>query len=89
MEIAKNEYLSILWTINAHNGHILKELCMHLERYLQLFVSAVFVFANKWSHINCQSTNEFPMKIWYKYNMNYNPDVRIIKFTKFERKWMN
>lgn len=70
-------------------GHILRELRMHLERYLYLFVSAVFVFANKWSHINCPSTNELSMKIWYKYNMNYNPDVRKIKVTKFERKWMN
>lgn len=70
-------------------GHILRELHMHLERYLYLFVSAVFMFANKWRHINSPSTNELPMKIWYKYNMNYNPDVRKIKVTKFERKWMN
>jgi hypothetical protein len=52
-----------------------------------MFVAAIFIIAKLWKQSRCPTTDEWIMKLWYMYTMEYylvtwNNDI------EFEGRWM-
>jgi hypothetical protein len=54
-----------------------------------MFIAALFIIARSWKEPRCPSTEEWILKMWYIYTMEYYTGIKDNKFMKFLRKWMD
>jgi hypothetical protein len=52
-----------------------------------MFIAALFTIAKLWKQLRCPTTDEWIMKLWYMYTMEYYSATRN-NDTVFEGKWM-
>jgi hypothetical protein len=52
-----------------------------------MFITALFTIAKIWKHLWCPTTDEWIMKLWYIYTMEYYSAIRN-NYMWFEGKWM-
>jgi hypothetical protein len=52
-----------------------------------MFIAALFTIAKLWKQFRCPTTNEWIMKLWYVYTMEYYSATRNNDMG-FEAKWM-
>jgi hypothetical protein len=53
-----------------------------------MFLAAIFIVARIWNEPRCLSTEEWILKIWYIYIMEYYSAIKNSEFMKFLGKWM-
>ena len=55
---------------------------------LHLFIAALFIKARSWKEPICPSVDEWILKLWHIYTMEYYSAIRNNDFMKFLGKWM-
>ena len=53
-----------------------------------MFIAALFIIARSWKEPRCRSVDEWILKLWYIYTMEYYSATRNNDFMKYLRKWM-
>jgi hypothetical protein len=53
-----------------------------------MFIEALFIIARSWKEPKCPSTEEWILKMWYIYTMEYYTAIKNNEFMKFIGKWM-
>ena len=56
--------------------------------YCPLFIAASFILARNWKEPWCPSTEEWILKMWYIYTVEYNATIKYNELMKFADKWM-
>jgi hypothetical protein len=54
-----------------------------------MFITALFIIARSWKGLRCPSTEEWILKMWYIYTMEYYSAIKNNEFMKFLGKWMH
>ena len=54
-----------------------------------MFIAALFTIARTWKQPRCPSTDEWIMKLWYIYTMEYYSAIKRNAFGSVLMKWMN
>jgi hypothetical protein len=52
-----------------------------------MFITAQFIIAKLWKHLRCPTTDEWIIKLWYIYTMEYYSAINN-NYMWFEGKWM-
>jgi hypothetical protein len=53
-----------------------------------MFIAALFTIAKVWKQLNCHTTNEWIMKTWYLYTMEFYLATKKNETLSFTSKWM-
>ena len=54
-----------------------------------MFIAALFTVARKWEQPKCPSTDEWIMKMWHIYTMEYYSAIKRNKIELFVVRWMD
>ena len=54
-----------------------------------MLIAALFIIARSWKEARCPSTEEWILKMWYIYTMEYYSAIKKNEFMKFLAKWMD
>jgi len=52
-----------------------------------MFIAALFIIARSWNEPRCPSTEEFILKMWYIYTMEYHSAIKNNDNVQFIGKW--
>ena len=58
------------------------------DTYIPLFITALFTIARTWKQPTCPSTDEWIMKLWYIYTMEYYSAIKRNAFKSVLMRWM-
>jgi hypothetical protein len=53
-----------------------------------MLITAIFIIARSWKEPRCPSTEEWILKMWYIYTIEYYSGIKNNDFMKFTGKWM-
>jgi hypothetical protein len=56
------------------------------DNYISVFIAALFTIDKIWKQLRCPTTDEWIMKLWYIYKMEYYSAIRN-NDVRFEGKW--
>jgi hypothetical protein len=59
------------------------------DTYSTMFIASLFIIARSWKEPRCPSTEEWILKMWYIYTMEYYSAIKHNEFMKFLGKWMD
>ena len=54
-----------------------------------MFIAALFTIARTWKQPRCPSTDEWIMKLWYIYTMEYYLAIKRNKILPFAEMWLD
>ena len=54
-----------------------------------MFTAALFTIARTWNQPKCTSTDEWIMKMWHIYTMEYYPAIKRNELELFVASWMD
>ena len=46
------------------------------DRYIPMFIAALFTITRTWKQLRCSSADEWIRKLWYKYRMEYYSTIK-------------
>ena len=64
-------------------GKYTKETRIERETCTPMFIAALFIVVRTWKQPRCLSADEWIIKLWYIYTMEYYSAVKKITFEKF------
>ena len=54
-----------------------------------MFIAALFIIARTWKQPKCPSTEEWTMKMWYIYTMEYYSAIERNEIVPFAEMWID
>jgi hypothetical protein len=87
---SKNVKIELLYDPVMHLGIFPKEYKAgyHKDTCTPVFIAALFTITKLWKQPRCPTTDEWIMKLWYRYTMDYYSATRNNDMG-FDGKWMN
>lgn len=62
---------------------------MSTKRHTQVFIGAVFIITEKWKQLECPSTSEWIIKMWYIHTIEYYSASKKNRLLTHATKWIN
>ena len=66
-----------------------EEIKIEKDRFIPMFIAALFTKARTWKQPRCPSTHEWIKKVWYIYTKEYYSATRKNAFESVLMRWMN